>query len=957
MPINIKISADTAAAKANISSLAKHVNDFASELTRLANVTPQMKALGEAFLKVQMDFAEGKISIDQARESIAGIEAQIAEMGGVVEEGGKKTDNFASSMTELNAKIDFAKQAISTFSDIFKTAFDMGKEGATIIATHESLDRLAESVGASSDLLGELEKAAGGTVDDLDLAGSTIRLLTGETGSMAKALADASPQLLTIARAAVKLNPTLGTTAEAYEAITRAIETGQTRALKNYGIVLEDVENKQDALNQILEAGGTLIEQVGGNVENAVDPFSRLEFAVDDLKDALMVGLAPALTRAAEGATVLLTASQQIGDAITTHAAEVVLASGDYAEYRAEMERVAEATLQTAVTQAEATANMQQFGMATENGTQPLIILSEAEYEAARGMGQLSEAGRDWSMVAATMTEPIQANTDATIAWTDASLYAKEGLLQARDAVFEYTEAQAEAAEATEKAKQALDDLQAAIGGPVGEEYDSFIAQHKDLTAEADALKKKINELTSLKYLTAGQQAELDGLQDEFAENQEAIKAVAEEHKRKTQSIIFDLLAEQIAMSDLPFDQQLAAITAVAEHWGLVDQATANAMAATSQAINDFLASGDSDKLIADIDAIAEAAESAAGNYDIVFNLTQVGSVPNIPSQGGGGSGGPGSGSNAPPPTGSASPVQPLPTEYLTAGGILQDLAVVGEAVAESFATAGTAIGTFGSAFPPVIGVVNKAIAALGEGEEGLEKLFAAASAFGGLGSFASQIFGEQTIDPLKDKLEGVNDEIEEITKELEEGNSEWYKTIGLQGQLLMLKKESVDLSEELAAAEKEVYEFQQKQQQLGFLKQQFELLEFLKENDLSLADVGLTAGQLGAQADPLTFINAMTEALEKVIAGLGGQLPKFGFQHGVSNFVVPPGYPNDSYTVGLTSGETVSVSNGSGIGQPLHITVDLRYAVIMSQQDANRMMQAALREAGYKASIYQMTK
>ena len=37
------------------------------------------------------------------------------------------------------------------------------------------------------------------------------------------------------------------------------------------------------------------------------------------------------------------------------------------------------------------------------------------------------------------------------------------------------------------------------------------------------------------------------------------------------------------------------------------------------------------------------------------------------------------------------------------------------------------------------------------------------------------------------------------------------------------------------------------------------------------------------------------------------------GFASGIENFVVPSGYPNDSFMVGLTSGERVNVDNGSG--------------------------------------------
>lgn len=49
-----------------------------------------------------------------------------------------------------------------------------------------------------------------------------------------------------------------------------------------------------------------------------------------------------------------------------------------------------------------------------------------------------------------------------------------------------------------------------------------------------------------------------------------------------------------------------------------------------------------------------------------------------------------------------------------------------------------------------------------------------------------------------------------------------------------------------------------------------------------------------------------------------GGVYPQQEFASGVSNFIVPPGYPNDSFMVGLTTGERVNVDspkNGGGSG------------------------------------------
>lgn len=86
--------------------------------------------------------------------------------------------------------------------------------------------------------------------------------------------------------------------------------------------------------------------------------------------------------------------------------------------------------------------------------------------------------------------------------------------------------------------------------------------------------------------------------------------------------------------------------------------------------------------------------------------------------------------------------------------------------------------------------------------------------------------------------------------------------------------------------------------------------------------------------------------------AGAGvGSMPNQAFASGVSDFVVPPGYPNDSYMVGLTSGETVNVTPA---GQTTNNNVGgMVFNVYTTGGNAQRDVQAgvgaALRELGIK--------
>lgn len=83
-----------------------------------------------------------------------------------------------------------------------------------------------------------------------------------------------------------------------------------------------------------------------------------------------------------------------------------------------------------------------------------------------------------------------------------------------------------------------------------------------------------------------------------------------------------------------------------------------------------------------------------------------------------------------------------------------------------------------------------------------------------------------------------------------------------------------------------------------------------------------------------------------------------YGYAAGVTNFTVPPGYPNDSFNVGLTSGEILNVlpagqKGGEGIvvNVPLAVYGDADPAMVQraAYDGANRGTLAAMRERGMR--------
>jgi hypothetical protein len=217
-------------------------------------------------------------------------------------------DSFATTLRNVT----FAAGAMGA---VLQKTFDLAKQGAQITQTATAFDYFATSVVGIPDLLDQLKAGADGTITEFELMSNTLTLVAGTTQETGKQLATAAPQLLEIARAAQVLNPALGDVTYFYESLNTGIKRLERRWLDNLGLVvkaqdayaayaqqlgkstqaLTAEEKTQAFLNETLRVGQLLIEQVGGSVESAVDPWSRLEVQITEVGNALKQALAEGL--------------------------------------------------------------------------------------------------------------------------------------------------------------------------------------------------------------------------------------------------------------------------------------------------------------------------------------------------------------------------------------------------------------------------------------------------------------------------------------------------------------------------------------------------------------------------------------------------------------------------------------------------------------------------------------
>ena len=255
----------------------------------------------------------------------------------------KATDQASKQLKGTEDSLEeFGKAAVQVtaglvaFGFAAKKAFDLGREGAQINQTADSFDLLLEKVDAAPNLLNQLSAAANDTISDMDLMSSTATLLAGASGDLATELANATPRLLEIAKAANKLNPSLGTTTQMYNSIAVGVKRAQPLILDNLGLTIKvgeanqtlatalgktvdeltAAEKSQAILNATLEAGDTLINQVGGTTDSATDSFDQLTTTLKNVTDELKAAAAVKFTPVVKSTNDMIEATKLLNDLV-----------------------------------------------------------------------------------------------------------------------------------------------------------------------------------------------------------------------------------------------------------------------------------------------------------------------------------------------------------------------------------------------------------------------------------------------------------------------------------------------------------------------------------------------------------------------------------------------------------------------------------------------------------------
>lgn len=507
-------------------------------------------------MPIELGSAYGKIIIDAS-----GVKKGTGDAK-------KEVGDFQKTFANAGKAIATTTGLIAGEIAILKKIFDFGREGAVVVQTKESFDRLLGSLGAAPDLLDEMQAASGMTVSQMKLMSATTTLLAGTSQELGQELADNAIKILEIAKAANKLNPSLGSTEFLYQSLMTGIKRGSPMIIDNTGITLKlseayeglaaklgksveeltSEEQKMAILNATVEAGDRIIQQVGGTTDSATDNFDRMTAAIIDQAEKIKAFWLPPLQDAADSVYYLLTWEDQLGKVLVKHEADLRKTGMSWEEYIKELGRAGAAS--RLFTQGEGDA-----GVAMALNTGKVNDLRAYYKLAGVEIDILTEEQYKWIAAVANGTVAVQTYGD--------------GLVDAKTKTGAF-------ADALPELTMNMEELELFMAGPLGEEMDNFAQREKDLYLEAGKIQDEIDELSGKKWLTAAQKEQLAENKLKLEEIQAQIRLNADEHELATKRILFDLLQQQLAMDGLTTEEGNA-LAVVAEKWGLVDEKTAEA--------------------------------------------------------------------------------------------------------------------------------------------------------------------------------------------------------------------------------------------------------------------------------------------------------------------------------------------------------------------------------------------
>lgn len=208
---------------------------------------------GKVVISVDLETGKFETAINNAKNTV----------GGFVEKGVNKLMGFNVALIAMNSAVELASKAFTELHEAFSIESAHRVEG--INNQKLAFRSLSQQIGVDSNvMLSAIKAATHGTVSDLDAINAATDLIySGVDAKLIPSLAKAAVQIEHTGRHGEKFS-------EIVRNMSMAIESGTTRGMRQYDIILSKVGDRQAVTNAILSQSAEHFEGYADRVEHSM---------------------------------------------------------------------------------------------------------------------------------------------------------------------------------------------------------------------------------------------------------------------------------------------------------------------------------------------------------------------------------------------------------------------------------------------------------------------------------------------------------------------------------------------------------------------------------------------------------------------------------------------------------------------------------------------------------------
>ncbi len=254
-------------------------------------------SIKQGFINIEKKAKESGEKINKEGEKV-----KFVDMGAISNEIQSATPSVISNF----GKMGLAAGGLAAAAYGIKAAFSLALKGEEVIAINAEFKAMAESAGLLPEALrGKLEEATRGMADFEDILKATSSAINS-LGENANKL----PELLDLARQAAHV--TGNDITKVYSDMVRAVESGNTRVLRQYSLFIDSknalndyakslglaasdlnqMQIQQAILNSTLEAGQKRFKGLDEDITPATNSMKMMREALNDIVDNIAVSVA-----------------------------------------------------------------------------------------------------------------------------------------------------------------------------------------------------------------------------------------------------------------------------------------------------------------------------------------------------------------------------------------------------------------------------------------------------------------------------------------------------------------------------------------------------------------------------------------------------------------------------------------------------------------------------------------